>query len=91
MQRTSRLVRMRKWERVRTKGLWHFVLVRGVLGWGVPMFAFMAVLLPLVSHRPQAFEPRTLAINAVLWPSAGFLWGLLTYAAMARLFKNDRD
>lgn len=92
MERTRWLVRNRQWNTVRAKGLWHFVLFRGVLFWGMTMFVFMSILLPLFSRRPHAFEPRTLLINAVIWLVSGVAWGLLTWWISERHYsKHNND
>jgi uncharacterized membrane protein len=92
MERTRWLVHRRRWDTVRAKGLWHFVLFRGVLYWGATMFAVMSILLPLLSHRPHAFETRTLLINAVIWLVAGVAWALLTWWLSERLYaRHDND
>jgi hypothetical protein len=92
MERTRRLVRRRQWETTRARGFWHFVLYRGVLYWGATMFCLMSIVLPLFSHRPHAFESRTLLINAFIWLVAGIAWAWLTWWLTERIYaKHDND
>jgi hypothetical protein len=39
-----KLINVRRWAKVRERGRWHFVLVRGALVWGVAMAALNAGL-----------------------------------------------
>jgi Na+-driven multidrug efflux pump len=61
-----------KWERVRAAGRARFVLVYGVVGWGVTV----AVLYSLVSYflLDQSFW-RALIISLVLFPIGGYWLG----------------
>ena len=73
----QRQKRLEAWEKVSAKGFWHFVLIRGVFGWGVFMFVFMTGWRWIIADTP--LTPEMVAFNAVLWATAGLLWGTLTY------------
>ena len=34
---------VKKWERLRAKGPWRFILIRGALGWGISMASFWSL------------------------------------------------
>lgn len=65
------------WAITRQKGKWHFILQRGVLVWGLPMYLFMVVL-PAINGRvePTAFDFFWLAC---LWGAAGASFGLVVW------------
>ncbi|MEM9838482.1 MAG: hypothetical protein AAF830_04925 [Pseudomonadota bacterium] len=66
-----------RWAQMEEKGFWHFVLMRGVLGWGVAMFIAMNTFR---YFRTDAFpSAETLALSAVVWTAGGILWGGITY------------
>jgi hypothetical protein len=59
-----------KWEKTRAKGMWHFVLVYGVLCWG----GFMAVAMSVVSRAH-------LGITIPIYLFSGFVFGLVCWLA----------
>lgn len=65
------------WFATRTKGRWHFVLMRGVLGWGGAMFFAMA-LLPVLMHRREPSWPYFFS-QAIIWTIGGALFGLAVW------------
>lgn len=59
------------------KGLWHFVMVRGVLGWGLPMSLVMGIW--RWSRAPGTPTPEEIAFIAVLCTVGGLFWGVCVY------------
>jgi len=78
---------IKKWESTREKGLLHFVLIRGVLLWGLPMFIFMAFIGKPFSN---GFTSSTALVHYVVWPVAGVLFGLLTWCMSERMYKKKK-
>jgi hypothetical protein len=78
-----------KWEAVRARGRARFVLQRGVLAWGLPMFLIMT----FVVNRPGAnalLSPRNYVIfSAFLWAGAGALFGLALWWQGERKYKKS--
>ena len=76
-----------KWPAIRARGMWHFVLAKGVGFWGGLMFVFMAVVMTLqlgIAH------PRLLLVLAVALPLCAFgglCWGLLTWIFNERIYR----
>jgi hypothetical protein len=72
------------WAVTRQKGLWHFVLARGVFGWGGAMFVGTG-LMPVLMHR---HEPSWsyLVSQARVSSLAGAFFGFATWWCMERLF-----
>jgi hypothetical protein len=65
-----------KWEAIRTKGLLRFILLRGVLGWGLGCAAFLTVF-HLVSE--SHFTAADIALPFVVFPVGGVLFGYLIW------------
>ena len=84
--RTERWVASR-WPAIRARGLWHFVLVKGVAFWGGLMFLAM---LAMTGLRLGFDHPRYLLMAAVALPLCaigGLGWGLLTWYFNERVFR----
>jgi hypothetical protein len=75
------------WVAMRTKGRWHFVLVRGVLGWGGAMFFAMG-LMPVLSHRREPSWPYFFS-QAIIWTIGGALFGLAVWTWSERQFRKQ--
>lgn len=67
----------KSWEKTRSKGKKNFIIYRGVLCWGMPMF----VLMTLFVNKPGADGYTFLFVlgNALLWTMGGAFWGILTW------------
>jgi hypothetical protein len=57
-----------RWARTRTQGMSRFVLLRGVLAYGLPMFVIMTFLFP----HPNFTKPQ----SAMLWLLTGAGYGI---------------
>ena len=79
------LVAVARWERERKVGVLRFVLRRGVVGWGLPMFIFMYPVHTLL--RGEAFLPSVALVNAMLWFGCGAGFGLLHWALAQRNYR----
>jgi len=78
-----------KWEQQRKIGLFKFILTRGVLAWGMPMFIAMYAAPTLFSNR--LFAATTLFFNVILWAVAGGVFGaLMWYVSEANYRKLKR-
>ena len=75
------------WAVTRQKGRWHFVLVRGVLGWGSAMFVGMS-LMPVLMHR---HEPTWsyLVRQVCVWAIGGACFGYATWSWSEWLFNSQ--
>jgi hypothetical protein len=70
-----RQLRLARWEKIKQGGFWRFVLLRGVLGWGLTM-GVIGIIFELVSRRAEAF-PWYLILGLFL--IAEFVWGIATW------------
>jgi phosphate/sulfate permease len=65
-----------KLEKIIAKGKWHYIIVNGVLGWGVST----AVLFSLFqSFTSEQFFTDVIGLSIILFPLAGVGWGLFIW------------
>lgn len=75
-----RLSERKKWQRTREKGLLQYVLLNGVLLYGVPMFLFVTFVLK--HDRRPVWE------SAVLWNITGIVMRVLTWAVNEHRYRR---
>jgi hypothetical protein len=85
--KSPRVLKRTSWAITRQKGRWHFVLARGVFGWGGAMFVGMG-LMPVLMHR---HEPSWsyLVWQAFVWSLAGAFFGFTTWSWFEWQFKKQ--
>ena len=66
--------KLEKWEKLRAKGKWNYILIYGVLGWGVSTGVLFSLIFPLVMGGKVPFLP-VFALSIVLFPLGGIAWG----------------
>ncbi|RZA18805.1 MAG: hypothetical protein EOP93_10310 [Lysobacteraceae bacterium] len=84
--RTERWVAS-KWPAIRARGMWRFVLVRGVAFWGGLMFLAMAAMMAYRFGVAHARFPLLLGIAVPLCAIGGLCWGLLTWFFNERILR----
>jgi uncharacterized BrkB/YihY/UPF0761 family membrane protein len=67
--------RQARWEKIKQGGIWRFVLLRGVLGWGLTC-GIIGVVFELASRGAEAF-PWYVILGLFL--VGGAVWGLATW------------
>jgi hypothetical protein len=75
------------WAITRQKGCWHYVLMRGILGWGLAMFVGMG-LMPVFMHRRELSWSYFVS-QALVWTLAGAFFGFATWSWYEWLFKRQ--
>jgi len=65
------------WERAKAKGPLRYILMRGVLGWGVPMAVFVLAAEYFIFHR--TFEFHEIVMRSVVFLMGGVLSGALDW------------
>ncbi|HKS07257.1 MAG TPA: hypothetical protein VJR92_13200 [Gemmatimonadaceae bacterium] len=70
--------RLARVERFRQLGKRRYVLRHGVVGYGLPMFAAMT----LIIDRP--WTPLNVIVGATVWTLGGALFGLMTWNQITR-------
>jgi uncharacterized BrkB/YihY/UPF0761 family membrane protein len=79
-----RQLRLARWERIKQRGFWRFVLLRGVLGFGLTM-GIIGIVFEHVSRKDEAF-PWYFMLGLFL--VAGFVWGLATWFVSSRIYSR---
>jgi len=74
---------LRNWEKARAAGMTRFVLVRGVLFYGLTMFFVMTFIV----HRGD-LTARLIALSALLWLIGGAVFGALTWFLMEWIYRK---
>lgn len=74
------------WEVKRTKGKLNFVLVVGVLSYGLPMFILMALM-----QKPfvDGFMTKAAIIHYLVWPLAGLFFGAVMWSITEWKYKKE--
>lgn len=74
---------IRQWERVRAQGLRRYVVVHGMLAYGLPLFLVMT----FVVHR-EHLAWRFVLVSAAAWALGGALFGWVMWHARDRLYRR---
>ena len=74
-----------RWQKTRTLGKRRYVLISGVLSYGLPMFVAMTFFV----HRND-LSARFIAASALLWLTGGALFGLITWHIFERQYAKAR-
>ncbi|MGY1424505.1 hypothetical protein [Lysobacter sp. A289] len=72
---------LEKWKETRQKGMLRFVLVNGVLAYGLIMF----IVMTFVVHRDK-LSVNFVWISAIVWSIGGALFGVLMWIINERKF-----
>ncbi len=77
MKHTPMTGKLEKWEKLRAKGKWNYILIYGVLGWGVGTGILFSLGFPLVTEAMGDKAPflPVFAGSIVLFPLGGIAWG----------------
>ena len=74
---------LEKWKNVRAKGMLRYVLLSGVLSYGLAMF----VVMTFVVNRDK-LSASFVGISAIIWTIGGALFGLATWFVQERKFRK---
>lgn len=74
---------LEKWKATREKGMLRYVLVTGVLSYGLAMFIAMTFF----AHRDD-LSPKFIAVSAVLWTLGGAVFGTAMWFVFEYQFRK---
>jgi predicted lysophospholipase L1 biosynthesis ABC-type transport system permease subunit len=74
---------IQRWERTRAEGLARYILVHGIVLYGLPMF----VLMTFVVHRQRLSLAFVLA-SGLLWAIGGALFGWMVWHVRERMYRR---
>jgi hypothetical protein len=67
--------RLQRWERVRAAGRKRFIVLWGVLAWGIPGALLFSILIIRQEHQGFASGVGTIAASLITFPLGGILFG----------------
>ncbi len=73
-------IEFERWARTRAQGKYRFVLLNGVLAYGVPMFVIMTFMIP----HPMFTKPE----SALLWLLTGAGYGIATWLMQEHRYRK---
>ena len=73
-----------RWRAARAKGRWRYILLYGVLAWGIPMFVVMTFVL----NPGRAQNAGLLALQLVIWLVGGAMFGTTMWYVNERNFRK---
>ncbi len=82
-KQARRLERLRQ---VRARGRWHFILWRGVVGWGVSTAVLYSLLMAWLEADRTFFDYASFAL--VRFPIVGFFWGAFMWWWSERMWQR---
>lgn len=76
-----------KWTKLRQKGKWNYILMNGLLAWGVPMFVVMTFVVnkPESGHMPISM----IAIHVLIWVLGGLGFGYFTWSVSEKAYQKE--
>jgi hypothetical protein len=75
---------VKRWSAARARGMWHYVLVSGVIAWGVPMFFLMTFVVSKSPHLTLGL----LTGSAALWATGGVAFGVSVWLVSERRYRR---
>ena len=75
---------LKKWDITRKLGKGRYVVRNGIIGWGIPV----GVVVTLFNIWHRGFSALNLIVAVIIWPIAGFLVGLCTWAITEKRYQQ---
>ncbi|MGA2964964.1 MAG: hypothetical protein ABSD64_02050 [Terriglobales bacterium] len=75
------------WQKVKAQGKKSYILRIGVIRWGGAMFVVNTTT-DLLRHAPSSYV-FDIAVNLLIWPLGGYLFGLLMWHYWAYRFERQ--
>ncbi|TNE63956.1 MAG: hypothetical protein EP335_08205 [Alphaproteobacteria bacterium] len=81
-----------RWEKIRRGGRMRYILLYGVLGWGLPTLLLFSLIRGWVEGRVESilatvFDP----MHLVIWALAGVVFGALMWRWSERIYERRSD
>ncbi|MDD2708158.1 MAG: hypothetical protein PHV34_09125 [Verrucomicrobiae bacterium] len=80
-----------KWRKLRGKGKWNFILIYGVLLWGIGSALLFSLIFPLglgwIGER-VSFMPVFVG-SVILFPLGGITWGYFVWMFNEKAYKKE--
>ncbi len=88
MRKSFRHYRLERWKKTRQKGFWHYVLIRGLLGWGVTSAAGLLLAMFFFFDTPITNFSALMTLFVYLLIS--FLRGCIKWVMMEKQYKETQ-
>lgn len=75
------------WQKIRQKGQLKFILINGMLSWGLPMFAVMTFVFNEPTNE-NGIRFGFIAVSMGIWAIAGLLFGKLIWLITERRYQK---
>ena len=77
---------IQRWERIRAQGLARYIVVHGIIHYGLPLF----VLMTFVVHR-EHLGLAFVGLSALLWTMGGAVFGWVMWHVRERMYRRLAD
>lgn len=83
----------KRWSKIAKGGKTRFILLRGVVGWGLPMFVLMALVYPqVINTGTDSYNKNYLLMSAAIWLAGGYGFGWIMWHIGQKQYEaNSRD
>jgi hypothetical protein len=84
-----------KWEITRAKGMWNYILIYGVLAWGLMTGLLFGISFPLYMMLcgSELNLPRSaflLTVSLILFPIGGIVWGYCMWIFVEKAYWENK-
>ena len=88
MKQTLTKDKLEKWEKLRAKGKWTYILIYGVLAWGVSTGILFSLIWPLAMEAMGSKPPflPVFAFSIVGFPLGGVAWGYCMWIYIEKIY-----
>jgi len=86
--------KLNKWERIRARGKMRYVIIHGVISWGIPAAILTSVITTLWETKTLKFNSEfvsDLLISLVVFPIFGIVFGLWTWHIFDSKFPKNEE
>ena len=77
-----------KWEKIREKGKWDYIIKYGVLVWGIGTAIAYSIIMHQINKGTSFLV--TLGLSLVLFPLGGIAWGYFMWCYMEKAYQKSK-
>lgn len=85
----SKEARIQRWAVTRLRGKRRFIIINGILGWGLPTGFFWCLF--MWAFTPDFRPALSVPVALILFPLGGIAWGALIWRASEKHFAEYRS
>lgn len=78
------------WKKIREKGKRHFILYRGIIGWGIPTGILYTIMIKGLKGVTIGDILGKLIISIIVFPIGGYFWGLWVWNIQEKKYKKTQ-